>query len=110
MPEATPPPPPQPDPVIREKRAITRRAFAVAGIAAALGVGSWKWVRTREPEDGIPWPLRRMLRFNERLASSYFNPSRLAPTFPAGVAAEPRVNGDIGQEGPVGGWSLLVEN
>jgi DMSO/TMAO reductase YedYZ molybdopterin-dependent catalytic subunit len=51
-----------------------------------------------------------MLRFNERLASSYFNPRRLAPTFPAGVAAEPRVNGDIGQEGPVGGWSLLVEN
>jgi hypothetical protein len=121
MPEATPPPPKPEntaappktlpsDPVLREKRAITRRSFAVAGISAALGISGWQWLRSRELEDGIPWPLRRMLRFNERLASAYFDTTRLAPTFPPSLATEPRVNGEIGFSGPVEQWKLAIDS
>jgi DMSO/TMAO reductase YedYZ molybdopterin-dependent catalytic subunit len=117
MPEATPPTPkpentaaPPSDPVLLEKQAITRRSFAVAGITAALGLGGWQWLRTRELDDGIPWPLRRMLRFNERLASAYFDANRLAPNFPLTQAGEPRVNGEIGLSGPVEQWKLAIHS
>jgi DMSO/TMAO reductase YedYZ molybdopterin-dependent catalytic subunit len=94
----------------RQMRNISRRSFAVAGIAAVLGISGWQWLRSREDEDGIPWPLRRVLGFNERLASAYFDPSRLAPTFPPAQAGEPRVNGEIGQTGPIPKWKMSVQS
>jgi DMSO/TMAO reductase YedYZ molybdopterin-dependent catalytic subunit len=55
--------------------------------------------------------LRRVLDFNARLAQGYFKETRLAPTFAADLAREPRVNGVIGLDEPfdAAGWSLRAE-
>jgi DMSO/TMAO reductase YedYZ molybdopterin-dependent catalytic subunit len=50
-------------------------------VASLLGGGAVAWVATRPDEDGIPWPLRRVLRFNERMAEAIYNPQRRAPEF-----------------------------
>jgi DMSO/TMAO reductase YedYZ molybdopterin-dependent catalytic subunit len=78
-------------------RQLTRRSFLTGAVAGAAGLAGWQWVRTRPEEDGIPWPLRRVLQLNERLARSAFRAGGLAPTFPAEEAREPRTNGNIGQ-------------
>lgn len=82
--------------VNREMRRLTRRSFAVGAVAAIAGGGAWTWLRTRPAEDGIPWPLRRALHWNQRLAEALFEPARLAPTFSPERAREPRANGDVG--------------
>jgi DMSO/TMAO reductase YedYZ molybdopterin-dependent catalytic subunit len=95
----------------RKIQRMTRRSFAVGGAAALLGVGGWYWLQTRKVTDGIPWPLRRMLEFNESLAQRYFNDTRLAPTFPLDRAREPRINGKIGliTDLDAAGWKLQIE-
>ena len=95
---------------------MTRRGFATAGVSLLSGYGAWRWLLSREPEEGLIWPLRRVLRWNERLASAAFGPSRLAPDFPRTRAQEPRVNGVIGMSAEPGGvpgldaagWRLKV--
>ena len=80
----------------RRLRRLSRRGFAVGGAAALAGVAGWRWLVTRGEEDGLPWPLRRVLEFDERLARGLFRPSRLSPQFPRSAARMPRVNGSIG--------------
>ncbi|HEV3342055.1 MAG TPA: molybdopterin-dependent oxidoreductase [Pirellulales bacterium] len=82
--------------VDREMRRLTRRSFSVGAAAAIAGCGAWAWLRTRPHDDGLPWPLRRVLSWNERLAEALFDPSRLASTFSPERAREPRVNGRLG--------------
>src|SRR5882672_4988030 len=82
--------------VRRLMRRMTRRSFAVGGLASLLGVGGWYWLQSRSLEDGLPWPLRRILELNQSLAHGYFRSDRLAPTFSREQAREPRVNGPIG--------------
>ena len=48
----------------------------------AAAFAGWRWLRTRSGAGELPYPLRRMLEFNEELAESTFRDSRLAPTFP----------------------------
>jgi DMSO/TMAO reductase YedYZ molybdopterin-dependent catalytic subunit len=110
MSDAAQPIPPADAEVIRQSRRRTRRSFLTGAVAAAAGFGGWAWLRSREPDDGIPWPLRRVLRFNERLGRALFSDGHLAPTFPAGRAAEPRVNGAIGLQGKLdpAAWRLNV--
>jgi DMSO/TMAO reductase YedYZ molybdopterin-dependent catalytic subunit len=97
----------------RDLRRLTRRSFIVGTIAAAAGLGGWSWLRTAAEEDGLPWPLRRMLRFNEWLAEAYASPQHLAPTFPRAAAqGPPRTNGLIGLSGDVdaASWQLRIEH
>lgn len=96
------------EPLARRK---SRRSFLIGGIAAAAGVGAWQWLRTRPEDGGIQWPLRRAHELNERLARGYFEPERLAPTFPRAPGQMPRVNGNIGlDEGfDPATWRLRVE-
>jgi DMSO/TMAO reductase YedYZ molybdopterin-dependent catalytic subunit len=54
--------------VDREIKRRSRRAFVTGGVAAALGVGAYGWLRTRPKLDGVAWPLRRVLESNESLA------------------------------------------
>src|SRR5437763_11467511 len=94
-PPAAPEPEPEPQPtaeeiaaandaaIDHELRRRTRRDFIVAGVAAAAGIGAWEWLKTRPTEDGVPWPLRRVLEFNERVAGAYFSPRRLSPEYDA---------------------------
>lgn len=79
-----------------EIRRLTRRSFATGAIAALVGGGAVGWVATRAEEDGIPWPLRRMLQFNDNVAQAAFRSQRLAPEFEFAAATEPRVNGLVG--------------
>jgi hypothetical protein len=108
-------PQPSDEEVRRLSRRLTRRSFLTGGAAAAAALAGWRWLRTSADEDGVPWPLRRVLRFNERLAGAAFRESRLAPTFPesrAVRAADMRVNGGIGLGPPAGAgaWELVVES
>src|SRR5260370_6072177 len=64
-------------------RRLTRRGFLTGAVAGLAGFGAWRLLRMATPEDGLPWPLLRMLRFNEALAERLYSPDRLAPTFPA---------------------------
>ncbi len=98
------------DPMDVEIRRLTRRSFArgaIAALAATLGIG---WLATRQRDDGIPWPLRRILEFNEGIAESAFDARRPAPEFSAAVAAEPRVNGLVGLMSPavLEDWTIDV--
>jgi DMSO/TMAO reductase YedYZ molybdopterin-dependent catalytic subunit len=105
-----PEPKPAPNDIDVAIRRLTRRSFTVGAVAAAAGLAGWGWLRTRELEDGIPWPLRRVLEFNERLGQATFSNGRLAPTFPVNQAGEPRVNGRLGLAGgfDAAAWRLRV--
>src|SRR5262245_13669510 len=91
-------------------RRMTRRGFAWGGMAALAGVAGWRWLVTRDEEDGLPWPLRRVLELNERVARGTFRASRLSPEFPRSAARMPRVNGSIGLESGLdpSAWRLRV--
>jgi DMSO/TMAO reductase YedYZ molybdopterin-dependent catalytic subunit len=97
----------------KEMRRLSRRSFTVGAAAAVAGLGAWRWLTTAASEDGIPWPLRRMLRFNQWLAEGYASPRRLAPTFPReAVQGAARTNGLVGLSGEVdiSRWQLRVQH
>src|SRR5205085_2728279 len=82
--------------VDRELRRLSRRGFITAGVAAVAGVGAYKWLRSRPMEEGVEWPLRRVLESNERLAKAYFSRQRLNPTFsPSRIMRPARINGGV---------------
>lgn len=80
----------------QQLQSMTRRSFATGGVAALLGGAGLWWVKRATPDHGIPWPLRKVLQFNQRLSQAYYGPIRLAPTFDLSLAKDPRVNGQIG--------------
>jgi DMSO/TMAO reductase YedYZ molybdopterin-dependent catalytic subunit len=87
----------------------TRRSLLAGGAAALAGTGAWGWLRSRRPDDQVAWPLRVALEANEQVSRDYFRNTRLARTFPAGEAEEPRPNGDIGlEENPNPDWKLML--
>src|SRR5215470_6324654 len=81
-------------------RRWSRRAFAAWGAAGLAALGGWRWLQTREADDGLPWPLRAAHRLNERVSQVGFSPSRLAPEFPPERADEPKTNGRYGRPAP----------
>ena len=93
--------------------ARSRRAFLTMSLAAAAGYSGWEWLRSRPKVDGVEWPIRGVLRQNEKVAEAYFSDSHLAPTVYAAEAdPETRVNGDIGLgEGfDPGQWTLNLQD
>jgi hypothetical protein len=83
--------------VADQLRRMSRRGFLTLGIGTVAAIGAWNWLGRTERENGLEWPLRRMLHFNERVALAYFSTSRLNPTFPASKITRPaRINGGIG--------------
>jgi DMSO/TMAO reductase YedYZ molybdopterin-dependent catalytic subunit len=97
----------------QQLRCLTRRSFITGAAAALGGLGAWRWLTTATLDDGVPWPLRRVLRFNEGLAETLGSPRGLAPTFPAeSVQGPPRTNGLVGLTAEVNaaGWQLRVQH
>ena len=94
-----------------EIRRLTRRSFAAGAVSALAGAAGVGWLASRPGEDGVPWPLRRVLEFNEQVAQKVFSPRRLAPEFSAAEAVEPRVNGHVGLMSPaqLANWSVQVK-
>jgi len=96
-----------------EMQRRTRRSFLAGGIAALGGFGAWEWIRTRHPDSGEPWPLRRVLDTNEEIARDYFSRRRLAREFPVSEAPKVlRINERIGMEDELdpADWKLIVSN
>ncbi len=82
-----------------EAKARTRRAFTTMGVGAVAAYGGWAWLRSRSPrtpEGGVEWPLRGILRGNEKVAEAYFREGHLAPTFNVSRVDRARKNGDVG--------------
>ena len=91
--EAAPSPPP--DDAEQQMRRMSRRSFAWSIVAFGAAGGGLRWLNTRREEDGVPWPLRRVLQTNESIARDLFSPARLAPTFPREAITEQRGNRDV---------------
>ena len=91
-------------------RRMSRRGFACGGAAALAGWAGWHWLTSRSEVDGLPWPLRRVLEFDERVARAAFRADRLAPSFSRTRARMPRVNGSIGLDTEIDpqSWRLRV--
>ena len=77
---------------------MSRRGLATALVSVLGGYGAWRWLLSRDEDEGLIWPLRRILEMNERIARAAFSPSRLAPLFRRDQAKEPRLNGMVGLE------------
>lgn len=87
--------------VRRDMARLTRRSLFTGALAAIAGGGAWKWLRTRRPDEGEPWPLRLALEANEELTRDYFRSTRAARTFPVAAAQPGRPNGDVGLDDEV---------
>lgn len=89
----------------------TRRSFLVAGAAAVAAVGGYEWIRSRPEENMTPWPQRRVLGLNEKIAHGYLNDKHLAPTYKRADIRFLKPNGDIGLDDDVDmdSWRLHVE-
>jgi len=94
----------------RELRRKTRRDFLIAGVAAAGAIGGYEWITTARREDDVPWPQRRVLEANRKLAESYLNDSHLMPTYSPTQVEHLKSNGDIGLDTPLDAakWQLQV--
>jgi DMSO/TMAO reductase YedYZ molybdopterin-dependent catalytic subunit len=97
----------------QEIRRLTRRSFLTGTGATLVGLAAWRWLTTADPEGDLPWPLRRVLRFNEELAEGLYSSSRLAPSFPAENVQNPaRVNGLVGLANEIDPsvWQLRIQH
>jgi DMSO/TMAO reductase YedYZ molybdopterin-dependent catalytic subunit len=77
-------------------RRLSRRGFTLGGVTILAGFAGWRWLVTRGAEDGLPWPFRRVLEFNEGLSRRVLGTSHLSPEFSRFEARMSRVNGSIG--------------
>jgi len=96
----------------REVRRLSRRGFIVAGAAAVAAYGGWKFLRLAPRVGDVPWPLRRGLETNEKVAEAYFSTSRLSRTFPpSAISSVARINGGVGLQPDYDPehWQLRVE-
>ncbi len=75
---------------------MSRRGFVTAGGVVLAGWAAWRWLVSRSQDEGISWPLRRVLEADERVARETFRPGGRAPEFVPSRASRPRVNGMIG--------------
>lgn len=80
-----------------EIRRRTRRSLLVAGAAAAIGGGLWKWLNSWPRIYGLNAPFRRVLDFNAAIAREVFRDGTRAPEYERSKAVRSfRRNGDIG--------------
>lgn len=97
--------------VRRRMRQRSRRSFLLWGAGLAAGAGAFEWLTTRPETGDVPWPIRKTLELNERLARGFFSEHRLSRTYNASQVSPDRVNGDVGldEDVDVAAWKLRVE-
>src|SRR4051812_646790 len=78
-------------------RKRTIRSFSTAVLSISIGIMGWFWLINQRVELGTPWPLRRVLELNGKLAQKFFNSERMARLPPAPPPEKkPRFNGNLG--------------
>jgi len=94
----------------RELRRRTRRDFLIGGLVAVGAIGGYEWVTHAKDDNGEPWPQRRVMDFNGKLAHSYLSNDHLMPTFRPDQIGHLKANGDIGMKQPLdpSKWKLGV--
>ena len=92
-------------------RVRSRRAFLGLGLAGLAGTLGWRWLLNTPPEQGLAGGLRKVLDFNGRVATAYFDHARLAPEYPRSRAGKLRFNGRVGLAAGFdpAAWRLTVE-
>ena len=87
---------------------LSRRSFLTFGAAALAGAGGLWCLSELGKEDSILWPLRRTLKVDEKVAETFYRPSRLAPSYPPEKAQDLRVNGKdgLGDDFDADSWKL----
>ena len=90
-----------PDEANRQLGKTTRRSLIVGGIAAAGAVGFYRWVTRSAQDNGAPWPERRVLDVNARLAQAYLNDHHLVESFRPDQVGGVKPNGDVGLNQPM---------
>ena len=93
-----------------ELRRRSRRDFLIGGIAAVAPFGGYEWLTKAGQEDGVPWPQRRVLDVNQRLAQGYLSDRHLMPTYASHEIRHLKPNGDIGLDDRIGksAWRFTV--
>jgi hypothetical protein len=87
------------DDTLRQRTARhTRRSFLVGGAAAGTVYAAYEWLAHAKQIGGLESPLRRAEQFNAALSRVLFSHRSLAPSYPAALSTELRLNGDIGQD------------
>lgn len=79
----------------------TRRSFLAGGAAAAAAFGFYEWATRAGDIDDVPWPQRRVLDANGKIAHAYLSDSHLMPTYPPTKVGGVKPNGDIGMAQPL---------
>ncbi|HEX5410505.1 MAG TPA: molybdopterin-dependent oxidoreductase [Terriglobia bacterium] len=97
--------------VRRRMRRQSRRSFLLWGAGLAAGIGAFEWLTTRHQIGEVPWPIRKTLELNERLARGFYSEYRLSQTYNPGQVSPDRVNGDVGldEDVDIAAWKLRVE-
>ncbi len=92
-------------------RRKTIRSFIFFFLFILAAIAGWKWLIVQPEDSGALSPLRKAMHANEKLFSSVYSNSRLAPEYPKTAAVKKvRVNGDIGmdEQYDTTGWKLAV--
>jgi hypothetical protein len=78
----------------------SRRDFLIGGLAAVGAIGGYEWLTNAKEENGVPWPQRRVLEANGKLAHDYLSDGHLMPTFRPDQVGHLKANGNIGMAEP----------
>jgi DMSO/TMAO reductase YedYZ molybdopterin-dependent catalytic subunit len=94
---------------VDEFRTRSRRSFITGAIGVAGAIAGFRWLQNASTDDGIPFPLRDTLEFNEELWST-LSAGRSAPEHPVSKATPIQVNGRIGirDEIDLATWTVRV--
>ena len=79
--------------VEKQMSSMSRRSFVWGGVALVGLVVGRNWLISREDNNGVGYPFRRALEFNEAVSRRVFRRDRLAQSFDKSEAGEPRTNG-----------------
>jgi len=98
--------------VADEFRRRSRRSFLTFGAGAVGAAAGWRWLTTRSTDDGVAWPLRRVLRADDRVARLTNRSSASVHELAASAARELRANGDVGLTDATdpSAWSIQIEH
>ena len=83
-------------------------SFLVGGWRQPAGFAGYKWITSAGADNALPWPQRRLLDFNGKLAHAYLSDSAFDAHYPSDRVGYLKPNGNIGLD-PSEEWTLRLE-